>query len=298
MTDFQYRPRPSTAAVFKLSTQLAPRRRVAIESQPPRQRQFPPEIDFLAQYGVAPAILLAATAEEDSGATLDRVLLAGGHMSEESYYRLLARHLRAPYYTGALALAKNLDAVRAVDAGIAPLAPNAENIAYVFAPTGAAIRLLLATAARGSAHVRYAITSPQRLGAIVRMRRSAPLLLNASMALELQRPRLAARPGLSGGQLALASVLVFVAPILLLLAPGALEAILWGFFWLVFAVAIGLRLTASLKPLTTARPTPRCDDRDLPIYSILVPMYHEASMATRLIAALRALDYPILGSKL
>ncbi|MBR7508530.1 hypothetical protein KC216_21965, partial [Mycobacterium tuberculosis] len=39
-------------------------------------------------------------------------------------------------------------------------------------------------------------------------------------------------------------------------------------------------------------PPPRMEDKDLPVYTVVVPLYREAVMVARLEAALRALDYP------
>lgn len=58
---------------------------------------------------------------------------------------------------------------------------------------------------------------------------------------------------------------------------------------------VRLRLAAPFEPSAMSAPRllPRCSDRDLPVYSIIVPLYREARVLPRLIRALGALDYPV-----
>jgi cellulose synthase/poly-beta-1,6-N-acetylglucosamine synthase-like glycosyltransferase len=54
-----------------------------------------------------------------------------------------------------------------------------------------------------------------------------------------------------------------------------------------------VRLAAAARPAPIAPPViGRMDDRDLPIYTIIVPLYRERRVFPRLIEALTALDYP------
>ena len=63
-----------------------------------------------------------------------------------------------------------------------------------------------------------------------------------------------------------------------------------------FLMVVALRLTVLLAyPFARPRPAPLSpvrDDRDLPVFTLLVPLYHEARVLPDLIAALRGLDYP------
>jgi hypothetical protein len=242
-------------------------------------------------HGIALSPLLKAQAAAACGETADRTLLAEGGLSEEAFYRLLARHLGAPYYTGELQLAADLDAVRAVAVGVAPLARNADNCTHVLAPRGTAIRLLLGLGKRGATNVRYAITSPQRMGAIVRRRRGAKVVTDAAMALERRDATLCARRGVTAGQFAAAIVAAFLAPAISVLAPAAFSALVALFFWLVFSAGVAVRIAAVVARGPTPD-APPLTDPDLPIYSIVAPLFHEARVATRLVEALQALDYP------
>jgi cellulose synthase/poly-beta-1,6-N-acetylglucosamine synthase-like glycosyltransferase len=68
---------------------------------------------------------------------------------------------------------------------------------------------------------------------------------------------------------------------------------------LLFLGGIYVRLCATAASLLRLKPKPRpLSDRDLPTFTILAPMYREASVAAQFIAALKRLDYPVFGSKL
>ena len=78
--------------------------------------RLPPELAFLAAEGFSPEQLLNAIgAEPRAVRPLDK-LLSEGHISEEAYYRALARHLGCQYYDGDPPLADAFDAIRGLDA--------------------------------------------------------------------------------------------------------------------------------------------------------------------------------------
>jgi len=247
------------------------------------------EIAFLASYGVPPGPLLAATRAAHGGVTADQALLAEGPMREEDFYRLLARHLGAPYYRAEMKIGA-CDPAEAVAGGIAPLAPNAQGLRHVLAPRGRALALLLAATKRSPPA--FAISSPQRLGAALRAQKGRRLAQQAAGALARSDAALSAQTDLSNGQLAFAVLLAFGALLLGLLRPHALNELCAILLFAAFAASVALRLAA-----TAAAGAPACapaplDERELPVYSIIAPLYREAKVAGRLIDALDALDYP------
>ena len=93
---------------------------------------LPLEIGFLAAYGVPPKLLLiAGTAARQLGVTPDQALFGAG-FPEDTFYRLLARHLGAPYLDDPVRLKLSpADLPLAQRAGIAPLVPNPRGLGYV-----------------------------------------------------------------------------------------------------------------------------------------------------------------------
>ncbi len=71
-------------------------------------------------------------------------------------------------------------------------------------------------------------------------------------------------------------------------AAGPVSTVL---FAVLFLSMSALRLMALRPPSGCARP-PRLADADLPVYSVLVPLYKERAVLHQITAALKALDYP------
>jgi cellulose synthase/poly-beta-1,6-N-acetylglucosamine synthase-like glycosyltransferase len=110
------------------------------------------------------------------------------------------------------------------------------------------------------------------------------------------QPEMSARETLARRQaLAFVGIALSLALWALLAAPSLLVVLNVLFGCLYFTVGAA-RILASLSPVPRrVRHKPlahRTKHADLPIYSVLVPMYDEAAMVPQLISSLRALDYP------
>ena len=83
--------------------------------------RLPPELAFLVAEGFPPERLLNALGSEPKAVRPVDKLLSEGLISEETYYRALARHLGCEYYNGEPPLAGAFDAMRGLRCGVAPL---------------------------------------------------------------------------------------------------------------------------------------------------------------------------------
>ncbi len=257
-----------------------------------RGGEIAPELAFLAGQGVAPArILQAMSVAERCGVGADAALLGEGLLAEEAYFRALARHLGVPYFCDSLAIADGVDPAQAIMSGIAPLAPNPSRLRAVIAPRGAAVRLLVAATASERLRAGFAISSQQRLSAFVRAKAGSQVAEEAALGLERRDSSLSARSGLSWTQIAGLAAFAPVATTLCLAAPSVAGAAASVVLWLVFAAWIVVRnLAAAAAGLTRVR-APLADE-DLPVYSIIAPLYREPHMVGKLVRALDAIDYP------
>ncbi len=82
--------------------------------------------------------------------------------------------------------------------------------------------------------------------------------------------------------------------------PGLLSlAPLLAVLALVLALPSGFRLWAAFtfERNEALRPKSLLDDRELPVYTVLVPMRDEAHMVPQIACAMQALDYPALCIK-
>lgn len=242
---------------------------------------LPPDIAFLLSEGVDERTLARAAAEgRAAGTDAATALLQVGLIDEERYYRALARTLGLAYLDGPIPLARDLPYPGCLLAGRAPLA-SGMGAATVIAPRGQAIAVLLARKGRLA---EIALTSPTRLRAAVFARMSGPIAALASQgpqgaAAPLARPLLI----LGGGLAALALTLVLAPP----LPAQALVIVLQAL--ILAMMAVRLAALAIRPPSIEAPPLP---DADLPVYTILVPLYRERRSAYPLAKALAALDYP------
>ena len=253
-----------------------------------RRDSLPIEIAFLADFGAPLGLLQAAARAARCGVTADQALLGEGYMREDDYYRLLARHLGAPYYRHGLEIDRDIDLSTAMATGIAPLSPNAQHFRYLLAPRSAAVARLLAA---GGLPPSVVLISPQRFGALIRARMGRRIAAEAAGALERKDPALSAHSRLSRGQRVLAAFLAVGGLALSIEIPGTFLAVGLVAAWAIFAGSIALRL-AALGACGPARAPAPIADGDLPFYSIIVALREEAKVVEQLIEALDAIDYP------
>jgi cellulose synthase/poly-beta-1,6-N-acetylglucosamine synthase-like glycosyltransferase len=257
-----------------------------------RGGEIAPEVAFLASQGVGPGPLLQAMrVAERCGVDADAALLGEGLVAEEVYFRALARHLGVPYFCDRLAIADDVDPASAIASGIAPLAPNLSRLRAVVAPRGASVRFLIAAAAAGHVQGGFAISSPQRLSAFVRAKAGSRVAEAAACGLERRDSSLSAHSGLSWGQIACVAALAPVATTLLLVAPSVARGAASILLWLIFGAWIVVRNLAVAAAGATRSFAPLADE-DLPVYSIVAPLYREPQMVGKLVKALDAIDYP------
>lgn len=77
----------------------------------------------------------------------------------------------------------------------------------------------------------------------------------------------------------------------LIVATAPTLHVLHGLFFCAFAMTAGLRLAAAFVPRKPLE-APALSDEELPVYTVIAPLYREAAVAPELIANLTRLDYP------
>jgi glycosyltransferase XagB len=250
---------------------------------------LPPELEVAAEQGVPPQRLLDALRSAPSGAPPLDVLLKEGVVSEDAYYRALARRLGCEYYRGDPPFAQHFDALKGLRCGVAPLAGLSKGARAVIAPAATSIPGLIEMTASGLlSPKRFALASPQSFAAYVRMQCGEAILRDA---LGRLHSTLSARSGLSAAQIAAA--FFFAAAVFALAVANlrALAACLAAACWLTFLATIVLRSTASIANRATSRPRLLTDD-ELPVYTVVAALYREAEVVEDLVKAFDAFDYP------
>src|SRR3972149_2788459 len=136
------------------------------------------------------------------------------------------------------------------------------------------------------------LASPTRLSAYVRRVGATELAREAALGPHRRRPALSAAERGSLSLHVFAGLIAAAALVLGLISPTALLLATEGFLGAAFLAWIALRLRACFVRPDEIEPL-RAPERALPIYTIVVPLYREAHIVPRLVAALRRLDYPL-----
>ena len=268
-----------------------------------RVRQSRREYDFLS--AGPPGVALIAAGELDAlaatagnlGVSLRRVLIGEGRMRAEDYVAALARHLAIPYLAdpagaGLRAGEDPLNLQQAWAEGMLEGQPTVALDATLMSPRG--VRYLARRLSNRGFSVR--LVTPQGLRACVIASAGPALLRHAVSGVARLDPEASARAGSWLWQaLALAAIAGFFIGLVVI---GGLSAqwLLTVLGTLPFLLTVVLRLSAllmhRLPPRLRARSVPAGEDRALPVYTVLVPLFREAKVLPDLVDALRHLDYP------
>ncbi|MFG1399452.1 glycosyltransferase [Roseixanthobacter pseudopolyaromaticivorans] len=256
--------------------------------------RLPPELAALR--GLLPDATLAAALARARhlGVGGDEVLIAAGLIDPDAASAALADHLGLPRATLPRRLPLDADGVRgALRTGMLAQADPARGAVFTLCPRGhGARRLARAMAQDPGLAGRTSILAPERLRAHLARYAGPALTRQAAFDLRRRMPEFSAA--------LLSPVRILAGPLLLaaaLLATGFLATpqttflIVQGMLSVMFLGAIALRLAACF--ITPEPDSPcRLGDHHLPIYTVMVPLYREAAVLPRLLAALTALDYP------
>ena len=132
----------------------------------------------------------------------------------------------------------------------------------------------------------------------------------AAEGLRARHPAVSAATPFASWQLFAAPAVVGIAAGGLIVTPEDTLTALAALVTLPFLFVVGLRVislaiilfqrgrstrngTDPARPRDRGRPAPRIADADLPVYSIMVPLFREADVLPDIVAALGALDYPV-----
>jgi cellulose synthase/poly-beta-1,6-N-acetylglucosamine synthase-like glycosyltransferase len=254
---------------------------------------LPIEIAFLARHGIPIEILRrAADLAAASGASADETLIRNDLLDGTSFYRTLAAELNLSFIAN-----PKLDRAARFPHnalyGVAPLASSdGPAPRLVLAPTVPALLWLLNASRPLSEGL--AVTTPAALGAALMRARAGTVIGMAANDLAEAEPKRSYRDGATLGQTMLMALATGIVGFCGMLMPGATLTSLMLVASVVFFAMVLVRLAAAARFAPVALPTDieRMDDRDLPVYTVIVPLYRERRVFERLIRALTALDYP------
>lgn len=253
---------------------------------------LPGELSFLLAHGLTLTQLESVYALSlEQNIAFEKVLFALELIEPDLYYRAVAQELEVPFLKDftVSSLARYPESILA---GLVPL--HHATIRFIMAPQGDMLSRLLARKRSIKDKPSIAMTTPDLLREGVMMTKASLIAKQASYALVEALPHQSAKDGLYPSQrLSLMAILMLVM-IALAFARTITFVVLGLMSSILFLGMIGLRLGALMqKPgMSTNALSLAQQDADLPIYTIIVPLYREKRVLSRLIKALKNIDYP------
>ncbi len=249
---------------------------------------------------ILPRWLLAAAEQRARaiGIGADRVLICADAITEDAYLHALAASLGTSYdkldtLTRAEVALNDGDLIRAAAAGLIPVR-EAGRIVWIIAPSGWAAHRLTDPHRPVQQRIHsFRLTSSERLQRFIAQHAQTTLGSRAAYDLRRTQPSFSNAAPLPVGK----AVAMVTMAILLLTTLALYPAVTIGIFSVllcaIFLAAAALRLSSALHKQSTSEPSFRVNDRELPIYTIICALYREEKVVDKLVAAIRALDYPI-----
>jgi hypothetical protein len=255
-------------------------------------RPIPVEIAFLLDHGVPEqALQFAAATARRQGVCADEALVAEGLVSEDEFYRALAKHLQVDFIDSPIEVCPS--GISTAECGYARVREASKGFLWLFSPSGSGVFRLMSARRAAKGRPLFAITTRTRFLEAVRRADPANAARNAAFLIERIDSDLCARGGLRRRQvgLLLAAVIGLAASLyapffFLHVASASLlaSAFFCGVFLRLFACAASFQPCKDVAPLES--------DARLPIYTVVVALYQEAAVARQLARAIDRLDYP------
>lgn len=231
---------------------------------------------------------------EKSGTTIDHFLIQNELVSAELLYRALASILGAPFTLKRLPIPPHLNGQIILKAESCPLNENPNIPSFAIAPTGESFVTLLIAASIGAVQFNASnviITTPQNLTESVRECCGRAIAEKAVNKIKYHAPQLSAHPAGIVGSITF-TFFIFSFFLLSLTQPGFWNSAVFLLTLFPGIPSIALKALA-LRQQSFSNPLNyTLVDQDLPIYTILVPLYRERKIIFKLIERLKKIDYP------
>lgn len=259
------------------------------------------ELDCLRQVLAAPLLIAAEARSREIGIGADRILIQWGVIDEAAYLQWLSRHTGIP-----LAERQELaDAdirlhkpqlPHAAEHGLLPLRHNGE-LWWGIAPRGFSARhICRLSVTYPDMAARLRLLSTPQFNELLIARVGGPLAhaaadgLGDRFAAMSAAPARATRPQWRAYAPYIAGAIALTIPAALWpqLTLGAASGLLAAWF-LAFA---SLRIAGAFAPRPNVGNPRRIPDRELPLYTVIIALYREATSVAPPLHAIKALDYP------
>jgi len=250
---------------------------------------LPPELRPLRGH-LDPAFLRWAAARAESlGIDCDVLVMRSGQIDADSLLAIYAAYLGVEIDWLEDAATSPLDVHQILSQGELPAGSRKDQDRPVLALFDGRTRAVCERVAEEGE--KFRITTAARLRAFAERSAKEDLAQDAALGLKTREPALSAATVASPKhRLGLLAALATIA-VSLYAAPGPTRFVFEIFLAVLFLTWAGLRLFACVSRQEDREKSP-VSDRDLPVYTILIPLYREARIVPDLVAAISALNYP------
>ncbi|MET0222532.1 MAG: glycosyltransferase, partial [Tardiphaga sp.] len=280
--------------------------RLHVPPDQPGNDNRPQDVDHAAPElaclrGVLPPDVLAAAARRarELDISAEQVLIHAGAIDEEAYLRRLAAQLgirftrlAARHDGGGVLGAAGI--AQAAATGIVPLRANGA-LNFAIAPRRFGARGLAELAARSAPlDRRLQLTTTRCFNAFLTRHGGAALAERAAHGLRETSPLLSAAPPPAGRFWHKTRRALGIAAIagLVVLPPLLADGVGTSLMAMAFLGFIGLRLLGTMVAPPPLPKRPRLLEAELPVYTLIIALYREASSVAPLMQAIDGLDYP------
>ena len=256
-----------------------------------------PEIDCVRSLLAADVIDDAVRRATTLGFGADRVLIAAGRLSEETYLRAFGDALGVIFepLDDRPRTSCPLDDERLIESAAAGMLPLVieDELTLVVAPRAAAARRILQLIEENPDRARrFRFTSTERLNRFVLRHGDTAIAARATGALKQKWPMLSAAPPRWRTNVASVAIATLLALVAAVVAPAGTMLACEVTLAVVFLAWLGLRLAGALVERLISKPSPGPRDDPLPVYTVIAALYREAVSVDGLLTAIERLDYP------
>jgi len=230
------------------------------------------------------------------GVSADRVLIANALIDEDAYVRRVAHQLGIPFEPlddvprDACPLSDDR-LVDAIGAGMLPLSSQGK-VRIVVAPREHTVRRLFEIQTTGSDLAsRMRLTSNARLSRFSSRHAEEAIGYRAADMLRVEQPGMSASTGRRRS--IVAGVTAALIALSALVVPGPIGLAVEAALGLIFLAWTLLRILGIFWPAPVSGKPSLIDERELPIYTIVIALYREAAAVKDLISSLGKLHYPL-----
>jgi len=242
----------------------------------------------------APFIEWAYRCSEKDGTTIDKFLIQNELVSAELLYQCLASILHVSFTTDILLIAPSLDGNILLKAEVCPLAEFNQTPSFVIAPTGQNFMALLLSGSLGAltfADENVVLTTPQNFARSIRNQYGGVIAQKAVNKIKHQAPYLSAHT-FKGKNVTAFSFLILLFLFLSFAIPTFWQTAIFSLTLFPGVPSIVLKAIALGHSMEQRSSGLILTDRDLPSYTILVPLYREKAIIPQLIDRLKRINYP------